>query len=378
MKLDYCRVCLTARPLQILIFPDIPLYLWPTGNSHRDRYEKLDLALYHCKKCNHYQIQNLERSLIEKLYRFEYLNLPSYLENQERAQIIRDQIKDFGLKVLDIGGGTNPTWTLFPEYDYTILDPHLPPGFDGRYIKGLLEENQLEAESYDVIFAFHILEHMESPRKAIRQLHSALRKNGLFAVEVPDYNYYANNLPHYLYFHQHINLFCPRTLELLFTYEGFCPVFLNNQNGRLLMFFKRCHENTPESVIPLNSNTRSLSKIDSDFFKRIEIRILEVLGQKSSTKGTIFLGAGGSSTLLMYHMPSLLRSIDFFMDSDPRKVGHYLPGTSKEIEELPPQLDGDYTYLVYEKGIVSNSNNAKELNLIEILEIVQDISQDML
>jgi 2-polyprenyl-3-methyl-5-hydroxy-6-metoxy-1,4-benzoquinol methylase len=53
-------------------------------------------------------------------------------------------------------------------------------------IAGFAEEVELGQESYDVACAWHVLEHIVEPAKAVEQVRSALRPGGVFALEVPN------------------------------------------------------------------------------------------------------------------------------------------------------------------------------------------------
>lgn len=103
--------------------------------------------------------------------------------------------------VLDIGGGLG-LFSLnfklnFPKSDVVILDYSRPEGIKDiltrnptlrikDYIKAdVQEETPFDANSFDLIFALDILEHVENPSIAIDEILRILKKNGLLFVSVP-------------------------------------------------------------------------------------------------------------------------------------------------------------------------------------------------
>ena len=367
--LSSCRVCVGSKLQQVVIFENMPIHLWPSrfGNSS----ESSQLIGYKCENCNHSQLQNLNRDFLNKLYSTEYMNMESGAINLARANYLNERHEFQSAEILDVGGGTNSTFKYFPSSNFTIVDPHAPVESGAKHIQGFIADAQLEFETYDFIFAFHILEHLENPKLDLRKLIHSLKQTGKIVVEVPDSIYYSEKLPHYLYFHQHINLFTVETLDLLFSLEGLRRIDLKQDNGRLLATYDKNFTEDFSLITPPKSPEFSLPLINSNFFQKIEMTILNEISRIDAKK-VIFLGAGGSSTLLMYHFPRLLQKIAYFMDSDNRKIGLKLPGTEKEILQIPTRPESDVLYLVLGEGVLSNwtdFSSAKILDILPFLEV---------
>lgn len=103
--------------------------------------------------------------------------------------------------VLDIGGGLG-LFSLnfklnFPESDIFILDYSLHEGIKeiltknptlrvNDYIKAdIQEETPFHDDTFDLIFALDILEHVKNPSIAIDEILRILKKNGLLFISVP-------------------------------------------------------------------------------------------------------------------------------------------------------------------------------------------------
>lgn len=75
--------------------------------------------------------------------------------------------------------------------------------------------------SYDVITAFHVVEHLPDPRAMLRLLGERLASNGRLVVEVPNSDdalltlYKSSAFQHFTYWSQHLYLFNERTLRQL-------------------------------------------------------------------------------------------------------------------------------------------------------------------
>jgi len=346
----------------------MPIHLWPS--RFEDRSETSPLYSYKCKNCGHLQLQNLDLDFLKKLYLGEYMNMDSGVINLERANYLNKNLAFDSAEILDVGGGTNSTFMYFPNSNFTVIDPHSPNEPGTKHIKGFVADAQIDPETYDYVFAFHILEHLENPRADLRKLFEALKQNGKCVVEVPDSIYYAKKLPHYLYFHQHINLFTVETLDLLFCLEGFQKIDTRRDHGRLLAtYVKSTSEKKSEMPLP-EQIQNSIHLINSNYFEKIQTTILQSISEITADR-IIFLGAGGSTTLLMHHFPRLLQKITYFMDSDLRKIGQNLPGTKKKIMPMSIGPEPEVLYLILGGDILSNWVDIDSAKVIDVLPFLE-------
>jgi hypothetical protein len=291
--------------------------------------------------------------------------------NQNRANILRSFYQFSSKNILDVGGATNSTYDLFTDSTYSILDPQKPLSSEVIHINGFISSTDLIQDHYDYIFAFHIIEHLENPREDLFKLRMSLRNNGKLIVEVPDAEYYSINLPFYLYFHQHINLFTQSSLQYLLNLSGFKRIRNIIYNGRILAVFEKnssVHRNTQyRKVEPDYAYTRN-----SEFFAKLENSLLQILDNNSSYNFD-FLGAGGSSTLFFYHCPGILSRVRNIYDGDIRKVGSNLPGTKMKILETPKKFKSDTIYMGIGRTMLEQWEYYESCNFIDILKVVRDL-----
>ena len=86
-------------------------------------------------------------------------------------------------------------------------------------------------EKWNVISFFGVLEHIPDPMNALKTCHSLLEKNGIVAIDVPNYNSISTyvqkltqNPNRHLIPHSHIMLFTLKSLEYALKKSGFKPV----------------------------------------------------------------------------------------------------------------------------------------------------------
>jgi 2-polyprenyl-3-methyl-5-hydroxy-6-metoxy-1,4-benzoquinol methylase len=98
-------------------------------------------------------------------------------------------------EVLEVGAGHGAYSALlgWAGFDSTALD--LSPWiadfartrFGVRYLVGPVEEQSFERESFDVVVANDVLEHLATPLSSVAAWTRALRPGGLFVFQTPDY-----------------------------------------------------------------------------------------------------------------------------------------------------------------------------------------------
>lgn len=66
---------------------------------------------------------------------------------------------------------------------------------------------KLRKNSYDIILASHVLEHVENEEYLLKQVYEALKKNGLFILAVPDWGDFENHLHYRQYSKDHLQAF---------------------------------------------------------------------------------------------------------------------------------------------------------------------------
>ena len=94
----------------------------------------------------------------------------------------------------------------------------------------------LEGGTFDVITAWHVIEHLPRPVCELREMARLLRPNGLLVVEVPNVDFYA--MPSYLeplHVQLHLQHFSARTLQLALESAGLQVLLVEAADPRGLL-----------------------------------------------------------------------------------------------------------------------------------------------
>ncbi len=167
------------------------------------------------------QVRRLRRELT-RLEQFRYLN-----------------------RILEVGSGRGwflteaskagwETWAV--EINSDALQSLRSKGI-GNIITQPAEDLQVPDNSVDVIRMWDVIEHLRSPRKAVKAIYNALRPGGLFTLSTTNFASLSRrvNGPEWVYLNgaDHIFLFEPATIKRLLTETGFSDVGIRTRSFNL-------------------------------------------------------------------------------------------------------------------------------------------------
>lgn len=202
-----------------------------------------------CNKCSHaYVDKRLSEKSLSKYYTSDKSYSAITYANKKtiklREDIIRPKIKFIkkfakGKNWLDIGAADGASVVVCKREGFVPVGTELSQNsrkFAKKYRKvdlssKTLEEFVVATKKWDVISFFGVLEHMPEPMNALKMCHSILKKNGIIAINVPNYNSISTyvqkliqNPNRHLIPHSHIMLFTLQSLEYAFKNSGFKPI----------------------------------------------------------------------------------------------------------------------------------------------------------
>jgi 2-polyprenyl-3-methyl-5-hydroxy-6-metoxy-1,4-benzoquinol methylase len=90
---------------------------------------------------------------------------------------------------------------------------------------GVLNPDNYEPESFDVVCSFEVIEHINNPRQELTNFNKLLRKGGLVYCTTPNFNaverYQLGADWNVLGYPEHLSYYTPKTLKRVFTESGF-------------------------------------------------------------------------------------------------------------------------------------------------------------
>lgn len=86
---------------------------------------------------------------------------------------------------------------------------------------------------FDFILCTHVLEHVSYPKDMIKEITTLLKPGGYLYIEIPDETGLTNDIMTYplqqKYMHEHINLFSPKSIRVLFNQSNLATIFAHKR-----------------------------------------------------------------------------------------------------------------------------------------------------
>lgn len=196
--------------------------------SVRDNKE---LDILECNNCSLVFLSN-KTHIVENYYEnsniSKELTIDSWLNETEnddkrRYNFVKDKI--INKDILDFGSGAGGFLLKAKDISKSVTAIELDEKIINHYKKNnisLIKDIESVKESYyDVITAFHVVEHLEDPIYILEKLINKLKKEGKLIIEVPNSNdalltiYKSKAFSHFTYWSPHLFLYNEKTLRLL-------------------------------------------------------------------------------------------------------------------------------------------------------------------
>lgn len=149
-------------------------------------------------------------------------------EQDDRRRFEMLKVAMINRKVLDFGCGAagflNKSQALAAEVAGVELENRVHQYWEDAI--ALYSDLEKAGDDYDLITAFHVVEHLPDPRTILKKLATRLKKQGRLVIEVPSSEdalltlYDSNAFQHFTYWSQHLYLFNAETLRTLAAQAG--------------------------------------------------------------------------------------------------------------------------------------------------------------
>lgn len=158
---------------------------------------------------------------------------------------------------------------------------------------GMLDPENYELESFDVITSFEVIEHINNPVEELNNFNTLLRKGGLVYCTTPNFNsllrYRLKAEYNVITYPEHLSYYTPRTLKNVFEQCGFQTLEVET-TGISLTRLRTSNGTSDQAFISESSDDEQMrSKIEQKWYlqlaKRIVNSTLSLFGVGDSLKG---------------------------------------------------------------------------------------------
>ena len=351
-----CRSCGKPDLSTILSLGKTPLANALLTREQLDEIEPTyELDLVFCPSC--YLIQITETVPSEKLFR-EYFYLSSFSETLLRhsEENVRQLIESGNLKsgslVVEIASNDGYLLQYYKRAGVPVLGieparniaeiaersgiPTLCEFFNAELAKTLVEDGK----HADVIHANNVLAHVPDLNGFVRGLHLLLKDTGVAVIEVPYVKDMIDRHEFDTIYHEHLCYFSLTALNNLFRRHDLIiedVKHLSIHGGTLRIYArKQAHESAAvHDMLAQEAKWVGNSEFYRGFSAKIEHLRSELLSMlsrlKAEGKRIAVYGASAKGSTLMNYFGIGRALLDFVVDRNTIKQGHYTPGTHLPI-----------------------------------------------
>lgn len=206
------------------------------SNNYRKRDGKVrdneNLDILECNNCglvflssgNHIDENYYEESNMSEDSNMEEWLQETCVDDNRRFNFIKEMI--INKDIIDFGSGAGGFLINAKEIAKSVagveLDKKVKEHYRTNNIILYSDIDMLKNDSYDIITAFHVIEHLSEPIKTMNNLVKKLRVGGKLIIEVPNSNdallslYKNKAFSNFTYWSPHLFLYNASTLKMLF------------------------------------------------------------------------------------------------------------------------------------------------------------------
>jgi len=356
LKYPTCRFC----NANLISFCDLGLS--PLANSFlKESQLQTDEAFYPlhayiCEDCHLVQLEEFEcpKNIFTNYAYFSSFSKTWLKHCQAYTNNVISRFKlDRKKKVIEIASNDGCLLKYFNESKIPVLGiepaenvareaeasgvPTVKSFFNSELARKLKAENK----QADFLICNNVLAHVPNLNDFIAGLKILLKPEGVITLEFPSLMKLIEQVQFDTIYHEHFSYFSLLTAEKLFSHHGLTLFDVDelNTHGGSLRIYAQHKENTENltsenvSRIKLMEKNKGLDKLSSylNFTKQVEEtkrKLYSFLAKKKqSGKSIAAYGAPAKGNTLLNYCNIGTDLIDYTVDLNPGKQGHFLPGT---------------------------------------------------
>jgi SAM-dependent methyltransferase len=216
---------------------------WVCGAEAEPDASYSGLELYRCPQCAFLFAPQAAAADLQELYGAEYFDeypgKESYEEDEAqrryeariRVALVQRYLRAGRLYEVGAAAGHFLDEARHAGFEVSGIEPAGPVAARARerfgvdVQAGFVEQAGIGPESFDVVCAWHVLEHLAEPRAALAKLHAALRPGGHLLLEVPNIESVYARRRGEAWFNldpeHHVGHYARRSLQLVLERSGF-------------------------------------------------------------------------------------------------------------------------------------------------------------
>ena len=348
-----CPVCGTVITVRFVRLKNVPVNcsaLWESAEKARAA-SRGDIELAFCGKCGMIFNGAFDADRVE--YGLTYDNTLAYSPTFRAyaADLAERLIKEHDLRdksIVEIGCGDGDFLNRLCSSQSGNRGMGFDPSAEERHLSNRLTIRShlfrgTEVKDVDFVCCRHVLEHLESPRELLNTVYRCLsQRGGSTYFEVPDARAVLNGPSTWDVIFPHCSYFTPLSLQYLFVECGFEVLSVESlYGGQFLGLNAKIGRGVSYSlnVKAMTTLARSVQRFEAKLRNDIEgwSRLIEYASV--ANRRVALWGAGAKGTTFLNSIPGANR-IGAVVDLNPRKQGHFIPGTGQRI--VPPEELTEY------------------------------------
>lgn len=335
-----CLACRSTKHHPLYRWDEVPLSVvgLPHSSDEAKAMAALTMNVRRCAMCGHvfhtdFDYEKVPYKTGSNLVYNRAKSWGHYQRELAHEWITRYSLS--GKTILEIGAGDGTFLVPFLEAGATCIAFEPGPDADTLAARGVtvhrevFSADRLKSVRPDAIVCRHVMEHLDDPLDFLESIALATDSFDvapLFLGEVPQIDKAIAEIRINDFLYEHVSNFTSRSFRTLFERAGYA----------VSEHASRYHDEVVTCVArPVDGGTRRSIRGESEaFLSRVDSGIARVREQIASLARhgvALWGGTGkGAALITMYGLgPDLCPTV---VDSDPRKVGAYVPGTGQKIE----------------------------------------------